>query len=188
MEIKNSTWFFSSKSPVFPSLNALVLVLLSAWLGVTLFVWWSATGTFEVLSAKKNPALAKKLAPMPEARREALLHHAAGEVNRRLFRGWNAAQLVAAVLFLAAAFYRREASGMLSVVLAGLLLVVVLAHVFWLGPAIEAGGRALDFADRAREAEAARQFAFAHGAYVVTDLAKVGLLGWALWGTARQGG
>ncbi len=148
-------------------MNPLVLVLLSAWLGVTLFVWWSATGTFEVLSAKKNPALAEKLAPIPEARRGALLHHAAGEVNRRLFRGWNAAQLAAAVLFLAVAFYRRNAAGILPAVLAGFLLAVVLAHLLWLGPAIETGGRALDFADRTREAEAARQFAFAHGAYVV---------------------
>ncbi len=179
--------FFSPKPSVFPSLNSLVLVLLSAWLGVTLFVWWSATETFEVLSAKKNPALAEKLAPMPEARRAALLHHAAGEVNRRLFRGWNAAQLAAAVLFLAAAFYRRKGDGILPAVLAGILLAIGLAHFLWLGPAIEAGGRALDFAARAREAEAARQFAFAHGAYVVSDLAKAGLLGWALWGAARRG-
>ncbi len=169
-------------------MNSIVLILLSAWLAVTLFVWWSATGTFEVLSAKKNPALAEKLAPMPEGRRAALLHHAAGEVNRRLFRGWNAAQLVVAIVILGAGLYRQGEGGLLAVLLPGALLAIVLAHVFWLGPAIEAGGRALDFADRAREAEAARQFAFAHGAYVISDMVKAGLLGGALWSTARRGG
>ncbi len=152
-----------------------------------MFVWWSATGTFEVLSAKKNPALAGKLAPMPEGRREALLHHAAGEVNRRLFRGWNAAQLVVAVLILGAGIYRRREGGLMNVILPGALLAIVLTHVFWLGPAIEAGGRALDFADRAAEADAARRFAFVHGAYVISDMAKAALLGGAIWMAARWG-
>ena len=49
-------------------------------------------------------------------------------------------------------------------------------HAFWIAPRIEALGRALDFADRAAEAGAVRRFGLYHGAYVLTDLLKGGLL------------
>ncbi len=176
------------KSSASPALNRIVLVLLSAWLGTGLFVWWSAAGTFEVLSAKKNPELARKLAPMPEARREQVLRRAAGEVNGRLFRGWNAAQSAAAIVVLGAGLRRRrEAGGLAGVVLPGALLLIVAVHMFWLGPEIEAGGRALDLAEGARAA-AARRFAIVHGGYMASDLAKTGLLGWAVGLAARGGG
>lgn len=168
------------------TLNSIVVILLSAWLGVTLFVWWSATGTFEVLSAKKNPELAEKLNPIPKQRQAALLRHAAGEVNRRLFRGWNAAQFAFAIVILGACLFRLREGGILFLLLSGILFAVVLAHLIWLGPAIEAGGRALEFSERSPESEAARQFAFVHGVYVISDMAKAGFLGGILWLAFRR--
>ncbi|MEE9274764.1 MAG: hypothetical protein V3V62_05610, partial [bacterium] len=63
----------------------------------------------------------------------------------------------------------------------------VLAHAFWFAPQIQALGRALDFADRAREAGTLRTFGLYHGAYVLTDFAKAGLLLASLWLLARKG-
>ena len=92
-----------------PLARALALVLVAGWLGATLAVWWAATGTFEVLSARKNAALAEKFEPIPEPRRGKLLRHAAGEVNRRLFRGWNQGQLLLGALTLVLLSWGRRA-------------------------------------------------------------------------------
>lgn len=164
-----------------------LVVLLSIWLGITLFVWWSATGTFEVLSAKKNPTLAGKLVPMQEKGRESVLRHAAGEVNRRLFRGWNLAQLALGVLALVGASgMKRARSGILLPGVLTSIFVIVLVHTFWLSPEIEASGRALDFADRAREEAAVRRFGYVHGAYVISDMLKATMLAIGLWISVRR--
>jgi len=171
----------------------LLVTLLAIWLGVTLGVWWTATSAFRVVSVRENPSLAKTFAALPEAGREKALRHIAGEMNRRLFRAWNGVQLVLGVLVLLLAA-RADAglppgrrSG--GVLLGGILLAVVAAHAFWFAPRIEELGRALDFADRAKEADRVRRFGMFHGAYVATDLAKAGVLLLAWWrGVRRRGG
>lgn len=166
-----------------PGVSAVVVALLGAWLGMTLGVWWVATGSFDVLSAEHNPALSQVFKALPAPERA--LRYAAGEVNRRLFRGWNATQLVLGLALLGLTAWRggRAFPGRRGWLLGleGVLLVVVLAHLLWLGPQIETLGRLLDFADRATQAEVARRFGLAHAAYVVSDMAKALLLLVALW-------
>ena len=163
--------------------GALLAPLLAAWLGATLAVWWMATGTFQVLSADRNPAIAQRLDPLEPPRREAFLRHAAGEVNRHMFRGWTRAQLVLGALMLLAAWAGGAPSGSAGGrrwLPAGLVLLAGIAAVqgFWLSPEIERLGILLD---RAREAATLRRFGFLHAAYRVSDLAKVVLLTGGLW-------
>ena len=166
---------------VSPMISAL---LLAAWLGVTLFVWFSATTTFSVLSPKKNSAIAQKFGQIPEPAREQALRHAAGEVNRAMFRGWNRAQLLLAALVLWSAFsVRKGGAGRKRWLLGitGALLAIVLAHTYWLGPGIEEAGRALDIAGRSRAPGAAGRMGFYHGAFVVSDMVKAALIASGLW-------
>ncbi len=174
---------FRTVSPMFPAL------LLAAWLGVTLFVWFSANTTFSVLAPKKNPAIAQKFGQIPEPARERALRHAAGEVNRAMFRGWNRAQLVlAALVFWGAFSVRNGGAGRRRWLLgiSGALLAIVAAHAFWLGPGIEEAGRALDIAGRSRAPGAARRMGFYHGAYVVSDMVKAALIALGLWFIVRE--
>lgn len=175
----------SSRSTASAVLGALTAPLLAAWLGATLAVGWAATGTFEVLSASRNPALARRLDPIEAPRREVLLRHAAGEVNRNLFRGWVRAQAgLAGLVFLAALMGAAPAPAggrrwMLA--LAVLLAVIAMAQGLWFAPGLERLGRALDFADRAKEADAVRRFGLLHAAYTLSDLGKAVLLAAGLW-------
>lgn len=166
--------------------SALLLCLLSGWLAVSLFAWFSAGVTFEVLSIKKTPEISNGFTGIPEARRERLLHRTAGAINRKMFRGWNLVQLIAGLLVLGLSCRGRVPS--LQKYLAAAVFAVVLAHMFWLGPGIEQTGRLLDAPDAKLAAEAARRFGIYHGVYVVSDLLKAALLGWMLWVACRRVG
>ena len=165
--------------------GALLAPLLAAWLGATLAVWWMATGTFQVLSAARNPAIAQRLEPLDLPRRDAFLRHAAGEVNRHMFRGWARAQLVLGALMLLAAWAGAAPSGKRGWLPGCLVLLAGIAAVqgLWLSPEIERLGVMLD---RAREAATLRRFGLLHAAFTATDLAKAALLTGGLW-LARKG-
>ena len=176
----------STSNPGVHRLQAPVIVLLAAWLGVTLFTWFSAGVTFDVLSVRKNPELSKRFEAIPGKERKRALRHAAGEVNRKMFRGWNMAQLALGALILLIFIRARRERSPVELALAGALLAIVLAHAFWLGPGIERTGRALDFAPPGPAAAAARRlFGLYHGIYIVSDLLKAALLAWTLWRAAR---
>ncbi len=165
--------------------SALLICLLSGWLAVSLFAWFTANVTFEVLSIKKTPEISEKFSQIPEARRGRLLRRTAGAINRKMFRGWNVAQLLVGLLVLG--LISRERGRGVSVYtptfkyLAAGVFAVVLAHVFWLGPGIEQTGRLLDAPDAKLAAEASQRFGMYHGIYVVSDLLKAALLGWLIW-------
>ena len=170
--------------------SILLICLLSGWLAVSLFAWFSAGVTFEVLSIKKTPEISDKFTQIPEARRGRLLRRTAGAINRKMFRGWNMVQLLAGLLVLGLIFRGRGRGVSFHTpsfkYLAAAVFAVVLAHVFWLGPGIEQTGRLLDARDAKLAAEAVRRFGIYHGVYVVSDLLKAALLGWLLWSASRR--
>jgi len=170
----------------------LLICLLSGWLGVSLFAWFTANVTFEVLSIKKTPEISKKFTDIPEVRRGRLLRRTAGAINRKMFRGWNVVQLLVGFLALGLIIRGRGLDRSVGFnapnfkYLAAAVFAVVLAHVFWLGPGIEETGRLLDAPNAKLAAEASRRFGIYHGVYVVSDLLKVALLGWLLWSASRR--
>ncbi len=172
-----------------------LVVILSAWLGVSLFVWYSANVTFSVLSVKNNPGISERFSATPEGPRERALRRTAGEINRGMFHGWNRVQLAAGALLLGMMMLGGRSGdwfggwGRVEIFLALAALTVVGSHVFWLGPGIDETGKALAFAGAAgtsgAASAAARRFGLYHGVYVESDLIKAGLLGGILWFVSR---
>ena len=164
-------------------MNALVrsfhFALLVSWLALTLGVWWVATNSFEAFDVEKNPAASKLFEPASTAKTKSRV--AAREVNARIFRSWNRLQLVFVVLLFLLILRTGRMRG-LSLILAGCLLIIVGAHVFWFSPKIEALGRILTGMETAGGAPALKdEFGRYHGAYVVTDVLKACLLAAAIW-------
>ena len=153
--------------------------LLVSWLALTLGVWWAATNSFDTFDAQKNPEASKLFEPASKVKLKGRM--AAREVNARIFEAWNRVQIVFCVLLFILLWSAGRMRGV-SPVLAGLLLLIVGAHVFWFSPKIEALGRILTSAEASAGAPAVQsEFGRYHGAYVVTDVLKACILGAAIW-------
>ena len=169
--------------------QVLLIFLLSGWLTVSLFVWFSAGVTFEVLSIKKTPEISNRFTEIPEVRRERLLRQTAGAINRKMFGGWNVAQLIGGLIILGLFFRVLPETGQSPQVhkyMAIAAFSIVLAHALFLGPGIAQSGSLLDAPDPVIAAQAARQFGIYHGVYMSSDLLKVVLVGWLLWIVFRR--
>ena len=153
--------------------------LLVSWLALTLGVWWVATNSFDTFDVEKNPVASKLFEPASTTEIKARM--AAREVNARIFEAWNRLQLIFCVLL----FFLIWRAGRMSVAplaLAGCLLLIVCAHVFWFSPKIEALGRILTSAEASGNTPALKdEFGRYHGAYVITDMLKACILLVAIW-------
>ena len=153
--------------------------LLVSWLALTLGVWWVATNSFDTFDVEKNPVASKLFEPASTTEIKARM--AAREVNARIFEAWNRLQLIFCVLL----FFLIWRAGRMSVAplaLAGCLLFIVCAHVFWFSPKIEALGRILTSAEASGNPPALKdEFGRYHGAYVITDVLKACILLVAIW-------
>lgn len=153
----------------------LALLLTGVWLGALLASWAVATANFRmvdrVLGPSARPEMQQRLAPLPiPARREAL-RHLASEINRALFGAFGLAELAGGACLLLLVW---GAGGSLRP-LALLALAVVGVQVA-LGIPIASLGRAIDFVPRPLPADVGRRFGMLHGAFVLLDLTKAGLL------------
>jgi hypothetical protein len=168
------------------------LLLLGAWLGLSIATWPVASGNFRavdrVLEPGYRPEFAERIAPRSPAEERPVLRFVASEINRRLFRWWGWAQVAIAVA-LAALVARDTSIGVGTKVLlscSGLLALLLGAA---LTPLLGRLGPPLDFIPRPvpPEWEAAhRSFRRLHGAFMALDLLKVVLVGWASVRLARE--
>ena len=162
-----------------------VLLLLGVWLGLLVASWLVATATFRTVDrvlGEPRPELSTRLAPVAEPERRVVLRHLASEVNRWMFGRWAMAQLALAVACAALTWRAGGAARWLAVA----ALAIVLAQTFGLGNAIRDLGRSLDFAPRPLPREVGARFGALHGAFVVLDLLKAGLVMALAWIGARQ--
>jgi len=154
--------------------HAAALVGVGLWLGLLLASWVSATAAFRgvdrVLGPGMRPELKERIGALAPAEQRLALRHAAGEINRWMFRRIGLAQVVLAALLLAAAW---PASAPRAVVGAALLLALVQVG---LGAAIESLGRSLDFLARPLPADLGRRFGLLHAGFLLLDAAKALLL------------
>jgi hypothetical protein len=153
----------------------IALLLAGLWLGALLLSWAVATLNFRtvdrVLEPTAGPELGQRLAPLPAPDRRLVLRHLASEINRGLFQGFGLAQLVlGAALLLAAWGVGGWARPVALLALAFVFLQVAL------GIPITTLGRALDFVPRPLPDALRHRFGMLHGAFVLLDLAKAGLL------------
>jgi hypothetical protein len=154
--------------------HAAALVLVGMWLGLLLASWVSATAAFRgvdrALGPEMRPELKQRIGGLAPAEQRLALRHAAGEINRWMFRRVGLLQLALGALALAAAWPFPVARAVLG---AGLLLAVLQVG---LGATIESLGRSLDFLARPLPAELGRRFGLLHAAFLLADAAKALLL------------
>ena len=153
----------------------LALLLAGVWLGALVASWAVATVNFRmvdrVLGPAARPELQQRLAPLPAPERREALRHLASEINRALFGGFGLAQFATGACLLLLVW---GAGGGLR--LFALLALALVCLQVALGIPITALGRAIDFVPRPLPADTGRRFGMLHGAFVLLDLAKAGLL------------
>ena len=128
-------------------IQAVSIVVLSLWVGWTLFMWFAATRSFrtvdEVLKSPPSQFSSDLRGLKPEQTRE-VLRYLASEINRRYFRayGWGQLALGAVLLFLLA--WKTPRNG-LNVAVSAVMLFIVVLLTLGVMPQIIALGRNIDF-------------------------------------------
>ncbi|MBI4166360.1 MAG: DUF4149 domain-containing protein [Acidobacteria bacterium] len=163
------------------------VAILSAWLAMTLSMWFAATGTFgavrRVLEGS-NPQLAETTKTLTADQTRLVMRHAASEINRAYFRAYGWAQLVLG-LGLLVLLLRQTPRDSVALIVAGMMLAVVAVLTLYVTPEIIALGRGIDFVPRDPAPREMPRFRMLHGAFTVLDglklFAGLGLLARWIW-------
>ena len=165
----------------------LAAIILSAWLAMTVCMWFAATGSFgavrRVLEGS-GPQLAETTKTLTPDQTRLVMRHAASEINRTYFRAYGWAQL-ALGLGLLVVLLRQTPRDSAALIVAGVMLAVVAALTLYVTPEIIALGRRIDFVPRDPAPPEMPRFRMLHGAFTVLDglklLAGLGLLARWIW-------
>jgi hypothetical protein len=161
------------------------LALLGAgfWLGILVASWVLASISFrtatELLGPGARPELTNGLAGTPEAPLRQALRYMASEINRAMFGRRFVAEIALGAATLALAF-RFGGPWWPGAIALAILAVQAGLH----GPILEIG-RAADFMPRPLPADMAARFGRLHGAYVLLDFTKAGVVAWWAFLLAR---
>jgi len=149
------------------------LLAIGVWIGLLAASWAMATASFRttdrLLGTEARPELQARLSPLSPEDRRAVLRHVAAETNRWMFRTWTLAELVLAVVLVAATWGRGGATRVLALLAAAAVIVQLVG----LAPAIATLGRSLDFVPRPLPAATGRRFGLLHAAYMLADVVKM---------------
>jgi hypothetical protein len=157
------------------------LVLMGAWMMGTICVSIVATENFytidRLLAAKESTAFASAVDRFGAATVRDLLRYLSSELNRLYFQSWNVTQLVlgGVVWWLVRRQDRTVVRGVL------LMLVMVVAMLAWLTPAIVALGRSLDFVPRDPAPPGMQRFWILHAAYTALEMLKLAVGFFVTW-------
>ncbi len=155
------------------TLRGVLLFLLGAWCGASVFMWLVATQNFAVaarLLDTPSDGLADTAAALSPENLRLVLRHQASEVNRVFFNGWGLVQVPLAVAALALAW--RIRSGKLLLAVIGLMLLISLVLQFYAVPETIRLGRLMDFVPREPPPPEEAPFWRLHGAYTALDMLK----------------
>ena len=165
------------------TLRGVLLFLLGAWCGASVFMWLVATQNFAVaarLLDTPSDGLADTAAALSPENLRLVLRHQASEVNRVFFNaikrgepGSSTAGGVQVPLAVAAfALAWRIRSGKLLLAGIGLMLLITLVLQFYVVPETILLGRLMDFVPREPPPPEAAPFWRLHGAYTALDMLK----------------
>lgn len=149
--------------------------LLGAWIGITVCMWFAATGSFSTLAGvlkDSHPRLSEVTKPVGPDQTRAVLRYLASEINRTYFRAYGWAQVVLAA-GLIVLLLRRTPRDATSLAVIGAMFALVLVLTFYVTPEIVSVGRALDFVPRVPPPPEMGRFRILHGAYTGLDGAKL---------------
>jgi hypothetical protein len=144
------------------------------WLAGGFFMAWVATENFRTadrLLSANDPAAMVRLKELGPGEGRALVRHQVAEQNRDLFETWEFAQLFLGIFFLLFLLL-GTAENKFSLGLAALMLLLVLPQRFWLTPAMDSLGRAMDFAPNGGSPGDHARFLVQHGSYIGIELLK----------------
>ena len=149
----------------------LAVAILSAWVAMTLCMWFAATGSFGAVRRAldaSNPHLADTAKPLTADQTRLVMRHAASEINRAYFRAYGWAQL-ALGLGLMVLLVRQVPRDTTALLITGLMLAVVAPLTFYVTPEIIELGRRIDFAPRDPAPPEMSRFRMLHGAFTFLD-------------------
>ena len=167
--------------------HLLATAVLSAWLAVTLCMWFAATGSFgavrRVLEGS-NPQLAETTRSLTADQTRLVMRHAASEINRTYFRAYGWAQLVLGV-FLLVLLVTQTPRDTAALVIVGAMVAVVVPLTLYVTPEIIEIGRQIDFVPRDPAPPEMSRFRMLHGAFTGLDglklVAGLGLMVRWIW-------
>ena len=158
---------------------ALLLFLLGAWCGGTLFMWQTAIQNFavaEAIATSDHQGLRSAVGAVADEGLRQALRFQASEVNRLFFAAWGWVQIPLAGACLLLAWIGRR--GIAAPVLTGCMLLIAVALAAYVVPETVRLGRMIDFASQGELLEARSAFWTLHHTYTGLDMLKL-LLGLA---------
>ncbi len=154
---------------------ALLLVfLLGAWAGGTIFMWQTAIQNFAVaeqVALSQDEGFRATVEGLSGSALRIASRHQASEVNRLFFAGWGWVQIPLAAAALGLACWASAGRGLKAVL--GLMAVIVLGLALYVVPETVRLGRMLDFAPAAALQEVRKMFWTLHHTYTALDLLKL---------------
>ncbi len=152
----------------------LLVFLLGAWSGATVFMWQTAIQNFAVaehVAGARNEGLRGVVEGISQQDLRAVVRHQASEVNRLFFRSWGWVQigLAAAGLLLAwmAQAGRAVQAGM------AVMFAIVVGLATYVVPETIRLGRMMDFAPDTALADVRSMFWALHHSYTAVDMLKL---------------
>ncbi len=167
--------------------QVLTVVLLGAWIALTLAMWFAATRSFRtanrVLESSASDFEAA-IGPLGKEGARMVLRHLASEINRSYFAAYGWTQFLLAIILLGLTLLRSPRDSV-GVILTGTMFALVLVLTFVIQPRIVELGRTLDFVARDPVPAAMPRFWRLHGAFTALDgtklLAALALLARWIW-------
>ena len=162
--------------------QVLAVAILSAWLVSTLCMWFAATRSFATVESvikRADPQFVETTKPLGEGPTRVVLRYMASEINRTLFWGYGALQIVlGALLFLL--LWRETPRNAVDVGMVAAMLALSVILTLAITPMIVALGRSIDFLPRNPPPPVMPRFWALHGSFTGLDgvklLAGFGLL------------
>jgi Domain of unknown function (DUF4149) len=162
--------------------QVLAVAVLGAWLMTTLCMWFAATKSFatvERVMKRADPQFLAATKPLGEASTRVVLRYVASEINRTLFWGYGALQIVLGViLFLL--LWRHTPRNTVDIGVVAIMLALSVILTFVITPLIISLGRGIDFVPRNPPPPVMPRFWALYGSFTGLDglkfLAGLGLL------------
>jgi hypothetical protein len=156
-------------------LQSLALAVLGAWIMATLCMWFTATRSFTTVESVLNhpaPAFEEITKPLEKDSVRTVLRFLASEINRSLFWGYGALQIVLGAILLFLVWRQTPRSHLdAGVVIAMLALAVILTLI--ITPMLVHIGRSIDFVPRNPPPPSMSRFWALHGSFTGLDAVKL---------------
>ena len=153
----------------------LAIVILSAWVAVTVCMWFAASGSFSTLKRVvegSNPQFADAAKTLSPDQVRVVLRYLTSEINRTYFRAYGWAQLLLGGLLLGLVL-RSAPRDTFNLAVAGVMLALAAVLTLYITPQIVALGRQIDFVPRDPAPPEMVRFRVLHGAFTGLDGAKL---------------